>query len=46
MTLNHSDVGAQVAGNYVQEGAGGTVSGIKIVVGARGSDPNTLYFVV
>ena len=32
--------------NSVQKGSGGTVSNIKIVVGATGSDPNTLYFVV
>lgn len=32
--------------NSVQKGSGGTVSQIKIVVGATGSDPNTLYFVV
>jgi predicted nucleic acid-binding Zn-ribbon protein len=32
--------------NSVQKGSGGTVSNIKIVVGATGTDPNTLYFVV
>ena len=38
--------GNHVHSQYVGIGSGGTVAAPKIVVGATGTDPNTLYFVV
>ena len=38
--------GGHVHSQYVSIGSGGTIAAPKIVVGATGTDPNTLYFVV